>query len=153
MSTSSNKSLVNQVAVAVPATLALIGLVYAPARALIGLGILAALLALFKPLLDAAFRAISLELARPQAFVRESAYALNRQANRIAQSNPELAAKLRLRAHAPKIVLAKNASADAESEKAPLTLRSKASLNSEANRIAQSQPQRAIQLRLLAAYA
>lgn len=80
-----------------------------------------------------------------------TAYSLNRQANQVAQSNPALAAELRLRAYAPQ-------------KAAPVTVRQKqlaakpaarspAALNSKANRIAQSKPALAIQLRLQAAYA
>jgi hypothetical protein len=79
-----------------------------------------------------------------------TAYSLNRQANRIAQSNPALAAELRMRAYAPQ-----NAARLAIAQKQPATpaRRSAFALNSKANRIAQSKPELAIQLRLLAAYA
>lgn len=76
-----------------------------------------------------------------------TSFALSRKANQIAQSNPELAAQLRLRAFAQKstvtTVVAKQA--------APVISRS--SLFSKANSIAQARPQVASQLRFQAAYA
>ncbi len=78
-----------------------------------------------------------------------SAYALNSKANRIAQSNPELAIALRMQAaYGSQQPVAKPVvQAQAKSVKSPQAL------NSKANRIAQSQPQRAIQLRMQAAFA
>lgn len=76
-----------------------------------------------------------------------TSFALYRKANQIAQSNPELAAELRLRAFEQKptvtTVVAKEA--------APVI--SRAALFSKANRIAQTKPQAALQLRFQAAYA
>ncbi len=77
-----------------------------------------------------------------------TSFALNRKANQIAQSNPELAAELRLRAYAqtPTVttVVAKQA--------APVVV-SRAALFSKANSIAQAKPQVALQMRFQAAYA
>ncbi|HTH45804.1 MAG TPA: hypothetical protein VL528_12050 [Oxalicibacterium sp.] len=78
-----------------------------------------------------------------------TAYSLNRQANRIAQSNPALAAELRMRAYTPQ----NTRPAIAQKQPATPARRSAFALNSKANRIAQSKPELAIQLRLLAAYA
>ena len=76
-----------------------------------------------------------------------TSFALYRKANQIAQSNPELAAELRLRAYAqtPTVttVVAKQA--------APVV--SRAALFSKAISIAQAKPQVASKLRFQAAYA
>lgn len=159
MSTLSNNSLSNQALVAVPVTLAAIGLIYAPARPLIGLAIIAALVMLFKPLAIAVLRTALLALTPNQsvavaktrkvraASLVQAAYALNSKANQIAQTQPELAAQLRLRAaYAPAQTAAKRAAAKQGSA------HTKCALNSKANQIAQTKPQLAAQLRSEAAY-
>lgn len=82
-----------------------------------------------------------------------SAYALNSKANQIAQSQPELAIALRMRAaygsQLPVAVRVVKAEAKAQAK----AVKSAQALNSKANAIAQSQPQRAIQLRMQAAFA
>lgn len=165
MSTLSNNSLSDQAMIAAPAALVLIGLAYAPARPLIGLGIVAALLVLFKPLSIAALRTILLAITPRQSVVVakraatapvespvQTAFALNRKANQVAQSNPALAAELRLRAFTSHQRVAKRSIASAFVIKTATLTRSPSGLNSEANRIAQREPQRAARLRLLAAY-
>jgi hypothetical protein len=81
----------------------------------------------------------------------QTAYSLHRQANQVAQTNPALAAELRLRAYTPQ----KAAPVVARQKQATVAPagRSPFALNSKANRIAQSKPELAIQLRLQAAYA
>ena len=81
-----------------------------------------------------------------------TAYSLNRQANQVAQSNPALAAELRLRAYAPQKAAKSAVIRQKQAAVAPAA-RSRFALNSKANRIAQSKPELAIQLRLQAAYA
>lgn len=76
-----------------------------------------------------------------------TSFALYRKANQIAQSNPELAAELRLRAYEQKPTLTTVVAKEA----APVV--SRAALFSKANRIAQTKPQVALQLRFQAAYA
>lgn len=78
-----------------------------------------------------------------------SAYALNSQANKIAQAQPELAIALRLQAaYGSKQPVAQRViKAEAKAVK------SAQALNSKANSIAQSQPERAIRLRMQAAFA
>lgn len=82
----------------------------------------------------------------------QTAYSLNRQANQVAQSNPALAAELRLRAYAPQKAAVPAVIHQKQAAVVP-TGRSRFALNSKANRIAQSKPELAIQLRLQAAYA
>lgn len=81
-----------------------------------------------------------------------SAYALNSKANKIAQSQPELALALRMQAAygLQQPVAQRVAQIEAKAAKA---VKSAQALNSKANSIAQSQPQRAIQLRMQAAFA
>jgi hypothetical protein len=81
-----------------------------------------------------------------------SAYSLNRQANQVAQTNPALAAELRMRAHATYQSTSIAFIFGAKKKTAKLG-RSVSALNSKANRIAQSKPELAIQLRMQAAYA
>ncbi len=76
-----------------------------------------------------------------------TSFALNRKANQIAQSNPELAAELRLRAYAQTPAV----STVVAKEAAPVI--SRTALFSKANSIAQAKPQVASQLRFQAAYA
>ncbi|MDO9422103.1 MAG: hypothetical protein Q7T66_15685 [Herminiimonas sp.] len=76
-----------------------------------------------------------------------TSFALYRKANQIAQSNPELAAELRLRAFEQKSVIA----AVVVTQAAPVI--SRAALFSKANSIAQAKPQVASQMRFQAAYA
>lgn len=78
-----------------------------------------------------------------------SAYALNSKANQIAQSQPELASALRMRAAYGLQQPAAQRVAQVEAK----AVKSAQALNSKANSIAQSQPQRAIQLRMQAAFA
>lgn len=77
-----------------------------------------------------------------------TSFALYRKANQIAQSNPELAAQLRIRAfeQAPTVTraIAKVA--------APVVI-SRTAMFSKANSIAQAKPKAASQLRFQAAYA
>ncbi len=158
MSALSNNSYSNQVAVAIPVALAAIGFAYSPARPLIGLALAAALVLLFKPLAVAALRTALLILTPRQVVAVAKAgkpsvkspvqtmYTLTRAANRIAQTQPELAAKLRMQAYAP--ALAEPVAA--VQPQAPV--KSRFALNSKANRIAQTQPELAAQLRMEAAY-
>ncbi|MFJ7567703.1 hypothetical protein ACIQW9_12175 [Herminiimonas sp. NPDC097707] len=160
MSTLSNNSYSSQAAIAIPVALAAIGFAYAPARPLIGLALVAALVLLFKPLAVTALRTALLILTPRQAVVVAKAgkpyvkspvqtvFALNRKANQIAQTQPELAAKLRMQAYAPE--LAKPVVAVAAQPQ--VQVKSRFALNSKANRIAQTQPQLAAQLRMEAAY-
>lgn len=76
-----------------------------------------------------------------------TSFALYRKANQVAQSNPELAAELRLRAFEQKPVIA----AVVAKQAAPVI--SRAALFSKANSIAQAKPQVASQMRFQAAYA
>lgn len=98
MSTLTINSLSSQAAVALPALLAIIGLIYSPARPLIVVGVAAALLMLFKPLVFGVIRAALLSLTTTQKRfdVARSAYALNRLANEVAETQPNLASELRL---------------------------------------------------------
>jgi hypothetical protein len=75
---------------------------------------------------------------------------LTREANRIAQINPALAAELRMRAYSVEQLVQP---ALIKKQVASKSKRSASALNSRANRIAQSKPQLAIQLRMQAAYA
>jgi hypothetical protein len=77
-----------------------------------------------------------------------NSFALNREANRIAQSDPIFAAELRMRAYGQTM----KAKTSASGKKAS-SVKSVFALNSIANRIAQTKPQLATQLRLQAAYA
>lgn len=80
-----------------------------------------------------------------------SAYALNSQANRIAQTNPELATALRMQAaYGSELPVAKKVSEKKETVRVKKSVQS---LNSKANSIAQTQPERAIALRMQAAFA
>ena len=76
-----------------------------------------------------------------------TSFALNRKANQIAQSNPELAAELRLRAYAqtPTVTTV------VANQAAPVV--SRAALFSKANSIAQTKPRLALKMRFQAAYA
>ena len=78
-----------------------------------------------------------------------TSFALNRKANQIAQSNPELAAELRLRAYAQ--VQTPTVTTVVAQQAAPVI--SRAALFSKANSIAQAKPQVALQMRFQAAYA
>lgn len=159
MSTLSNNSYSSQAAIAIPVALAAIGFAYSPARPLIGLALVAALVLLFKPLAVAALRTALLILTPRQAvavakagkpYVKspvQTIYALSRKANQIAQTQPELAAKLRMQAYAP--ALAKPVVAAVQPQ---TSVKSRFALNSKANRIAQTQPELAAQLRMEAAY-
>lgn len=158
MSAISNNSYSSQAAIAVPLVLATIGFAYSPARALIGLAFVAALVLLFKPLAVAALRTALLILAPSQVLAVAKArkpyvaspvqtvYALNRKANQIAQTQPELAAKLRMQAYAPELAQPVAALPPQVVKQSPHAL------NAKANRIAQTQPQLAAQLRMEAAY-
>jgi hypothetical protein len=85
--------------------------------------------------------------ARPSV---PATFSLIRRANQVAQSNPALAAKLRMRAYAPELLAIES---DAASKpRGTKSVTSIYALNSRANRIAQSKPELAIQLRLQAAY-
>jgi hypothetical protein len=77
-----------------------------------------------------------------------TSFALNRKANQIAQTNPELAAELRMLAYTGPV--AKRA---AQKEVAPVTVISRTALFSKANSIAQAKPKTASALRFQAAYA
>lgn len=80
-----------------------------------------------------------------------SAYALNSQANRIAQTNPELARQLRMQAaYGSQLPVEKRVAAKKFNAKAQ---KSAQALNSKANSIAHVQPERAIALRMQAAFA
>ncbi|WP_188421823.1 hypothetical protein [Oxalicibacterium solurbis] len=82
---------------------------------------------------------------------RVSAYALNSQANRIAQTNPELAAALRMQAaYGSQLPVASKVSTKKETAQVKKSVQL---LNSKANSIAQTQPERAIALRMQAAFA
>ena len=76
-----------------------------------------------------------------------TSFALSRKANQIAQSNPELAAELRLRAFAQTPTLTTVVAKEAK----PVV--SRAALFSKANSIAQKKPRVASQMRFQAAYA
>jgi hypothetical protein len=78
-----------------------------------------------------------------------SAYVLNSKANQIAQSQPEVARALRMRAAYGSQQPFAQRVAKIEAK----AVKSAQALNSKANSIAQSQPQRAIQLRMQAAFA
>jgi hypothetical protein len=78
----------------------------------------------------------------------QNSFALNREANRIAQSDPILAAELRMRAYGQTM----KATTSARGKKAT-AVKSVFALNSKANRVAQTKPRLAIQLRWQAAYA
>lgn len=80
-----------------------------------------------------------------------TAYSMNSEANRIAQSNPARAAELRWQAYA--MYQAVNKPASDKKKKAHKPAFSVSALNSKANRIAQTTPELAIQLRMQAAYA
>lgn len=82
---------------------------------------------------------------------RVSAYALNSEANRIAQTNPELAAALRMQAaYGSQLPVASKVSTKKETAQVKKSVQL---LNSKANSIAQTQPERAIALRMQAAFA
>lgn len=82
---------------------------------------------------------------------RVSAYALNSQANRIAQTNPELATALRMQAaYGSQLPVTKKVSKKKETVQVQKSVQL---LNSRANSIAQTQPERAIALRMQAAFA
>lgn len=161
MSTLLNRrSIFNEMAIAIPVALAVIGFAYSPARSLIALALLAAVAMLFKPLAITALRAALLVIAPRQSVAVEkkrkvyvkapakSAYAMARKANQIAQSQPELAAQLRLRAYYPQATVAKR-SFIVESKTTEKS--SKYALNREANRIAQTNRELAAKLRMQAA--
>jgi hypothetical protein len=80
-----------------------------------------------------------------------TAYSLNREANQVAQSNPALAAELRMRAYSVYQLAGNPVAGKKQAVSKPK--RSASALNSRANRIAQSKPELAIQLRMQAAYA
>lgn len=162
MSTLSNNSYSNPALIAVPAVLAVIGVVYSPARpAIIVVVAIAALLMLFKPLTIALLRTLLLALSpsksvavAKKAVVQvespvQTVFALNRKANQIAETQPALAAELRMRAaySAPQRI-----SKRAVAVKAQGPLKSAFALNSKANQIAQTQPELAAKLRMQAAY-
>lgn len=162
MSTLSNSTYTHPALIAVPAVLAAIGLTYSPARpAIIAVAGVAALALLFKPLTLALLRGILLAIAPSQkvtvakkaavnvASPVQTAFALNRKANQIAQTQPALAAELRMQAAyaAPQRISKRvvvQASAPAQTRFA---------LNRKANQIAQTQPELAAKLRMQAAYA
>lgn len=165
MSTLLNRrSISSEIAIAVPVALAAIGFAYSPARSFIALAIIAAVVMLFKPLAIAALRSALLIIAPRQsvavaktrkAYVEipaQNSYALARKANQIAQSQPELAAELRLRAYYPQAIAARAVESKAIVQSSA-TAQSKYALNREANRIAQRQPELAAKLRMQAAYA
>lgn len=77
-----------------------------------------------------------------------TSFALYRKANQIAQTNPELAAELRMRAFAQPAV-----KRVAQKEVASVAVVSRAALFSKANSIAQAKPKTASKLRFQAAYA
>lgn len=84
--------------------------------------------------------------------LKRTAYSLNHEVNQIDQSNPARAAELRMQAYA------RHQSTDIELFDRRLQIVSKPrrsvfSLNSKANRITQSKPRLAIQLRMEAVYA
>jgi len=79
----------------------------------------------------------------------QTAFALNRKANQIAQTNPAMAAELRLLAYQQST----NTSNGNISGKKQPKAKSVFSMNSKANRVAQTQPRLAAQLRFQAAYA
>lgn len=76
-----------------------------------------------------------------------TSFALNRKANQIAQSQPEIAAELRLRAFYQPATAKRVVAVKAQ------TTVSRTALFSKANGIAQAKPKLAAQLRLQAAYA
>lgn len=76
-----------------------------------------------------------------------TSFALYSKANQIAQSNPELAAELRMRAYEQKSVRTSSIVEQAAS------VISRTALFSKANSIAQSKPKLALKMRLQAAYA
>ncbi len=72
MSTLLNRrSIFNEMAIAIPVALAVIGIVYSPARSLVALALLAAVAMLFKPLAIAALRTALLVIAPRQSVVVE----------------------------------------------------------------------------------
>jgi hypothetical protein len=162
MSTLSNSTYTNPALIAVPAVLAAIGLAYTPARpAIIAVAGVVALALLFKPLTVALLRNILLALAPSQKVAVakkatvaatspvQTAFALNRQANLIAQTQPALAAELRMRAaYAAPQRISKRVAVQAQ---APAQTRF--ALNRKANQIAQTQPELAAKLRMQVAYA
>lgn len=77
-----------------------------------------------------------------------TSFALYSKANQIAQSNPELAAELRMRAYTQPAV-----KRVAQKEVASVAVVSRAALFSKANSIAQAKPKTASKLRFQAAYA
>lgn len=86
----------------------------------------------------------------PSLFERTT-YSLNREANRVAQTNPALATELRMRAYSAYQLANKAVAGNTQAESKPK--RSACALNSKANRVAQTKPELAIELRMQAAYA
>lgn len=162
MSTLSNNSYTNPALIAVPAVLAAIGLAYTPARpAIIAVAAVVALAVLFKPLTLSLLRTALLAMTPSQSVAVakkravavaspvQTAFALNRKANQIAQTQPALAAELRMQAaySAPQRI-SKRVAVQAQ---APV--QTAFALNRKANQIAQTQPELAAKLRMQAAYA